>query len=86
MTPLSFFGEHSNIFSLHIVEHTNIVSIQKSPQQDHLKRLGHATEEHEESSDDSHNIVEQEGFFPAKGKETPNICTSVPLVDATSAF
>ena len=51
-------------------KHTNIISIEKSPQEDHLKRAGHTTKEHEQSSDNRHNVVDQESFFPAKSKET----------------
>lgn len=51
---------------------TDIISIEKSSQQDHLKRFGHATEEHEESSNNRHDIVEQKSFFPEKSKETSN--------------
>lgn len=49
--------------------HTNIISIEESSQQDHLKRFGRATEDHEESRNNRHNIVEQKCFFPEKSKE-----------------
>ncbi len=53
-------------------EHTNIISIEKSSQQDHLKRFGHSTKEHEESSDNRHDIVDQESFFPEKSQTKQN--------------
>lgn len=51
-------------------EHTNIISIEKSSQQDHLKRFCSSTEEHEKSCSNGHNIVEQKDFFPKKNKTT----------------
>lgn len=48
---------------------TNIISIEKSSQQDHLKRLHHATENHEQGSNNRHHVVDEEGLFTAKSEE-----------------
>lgn len=55
-------------------EHTNIISIEKPSQQDHLKRSGYSAEEHDKSGDHGHNVVEQKSFFP-KIKTNPTTQT-----------
>jgi hypothetical protein len=46
------------------VKRTNVIAIEESGQQYHLKGPRHATEDHEQGSHDRHHVVEQQSFFP----------------------
>lgn len=50
-------------------ERTNIISVEKPSEQDHLKWLCGPTEEHDKCSGNGHNVVDQKNFLPANPKK-----------------